>query len=216
MFASIRRYRLRTGDMGDLEMRVDNGFAEEIRTQPGFVAYEFIDCGSDEITTVSIFRNADQAERSRELAQQWTEESLSDLEFTRLGAIHGEIIVSRGSRTMLEPGHLGSGHGMAALRHYRVGHGSIEELMHIVDTEFAERITALDGFEAYHVLDCGDREIVAMSVMRDRDALAQADELARGFVQERLTPFEPERTRTQSGVVVVSRAMAALLVPTHA
>lgn len=216
MFASIRRYRLRTGDMGDLEMRVDNGFAEEIRTQPGFVAYEFIDCGRDEITTVSIFRDANQAERSRELAQQWTEESLSDLEFTRLGAMHGEIIVSRGSRNMLEPGHLGAGHGMAALRHYRVGHGSIEELMHIVDTEFAERLTALDGFEAYHALDCGNGEIVAMNVMDDREALAAADDLAREFVRSRLTSFELERTRTHSGVVAVSRAMAALLVPAHA
>lgn len=216
MYASIRRYRLRTGDMGDLEMRVDNGFAEEIRTQPGFVAYEFIDCGGDDITTVSIFRDADQAEASRELAQAWTDEHLGDLEFTRLGAMRGAIMVSRGARNMLEPGHLGSGRGMASLRHYRMGSGSLDELMHIVDAEFADRVTELDGFEAYHALDCEGGEILAMSVMRDQGGLDALDELAREFVRDRLAAFELERTRTTTGEVVISRAMAALLEPAHA
>ena len=43
MFASIRRYRLQRGSMDELTRRVDEGFAEEIGRQPGFVAYELID-----------------------------------------------------------------------------------------------------------------------------------------------------------------------------
>ena len=68
MFASIRRYRLRGGSMDELARRVDTGFAEDIGSQPGFVAYEFMDCGDGELLTVSVFREAEQAEASRVLA----------------------------------------------------------------------------------------------------------------------------------------------------
>src|SRR5207253_1292932 len=55
MFASIRRYRLRQGPMDVLARRVDESFAEQISSQPGFASYEFIDCGGDEIITLSVF-----------------------------------------------------------------------------------------------------------------------------------------------------------------
>lgn len=66
-FASIRRYRLAPGAMDELARRVDEGFAEEIRTRPGFVSYEFVDCEDGEILTISRFAEAGEA--SRELAQ---------------------------------------------------------------------------------------------------------------------------------------------------
>jgi hypothetical protein len=62
MFASIKRYRLQRGSMEELARRVDEGFAEEIGRQPGFVAYEFIDCRDGEIMTLSVFREVEQAE----------------------------------------------------------------------------------------------------------------------------------------------------------
>src|SRR6478735_6148755 len=102
MFASIRRYRLARGSMDELARRVDGSFADQINAQPGFVSYEFIDCGDGEVTTISIFREAPQAETSRDLAQRWTEENLDDFEFTRKEALHGAILVSRASREMLE------------------------------------------------------------------------------------------------------------------
>jgi hypothetical protein len=105
MFASIRRYRLQRGSMEELARRVDEGFAEDIGRRPGFVAYEFIDCGDGEIMTLSVFREADQAEASRELAPRWTEANLQDLEFSRLAPLRGEILVSRAAQDMLEPGH---------------------------------------------------------------------------------------------------------------
>jgi hypothetical protein len=65
MFASIRPYRLTRGSMEELTRRVDDGFAEEICTQPGFVSYEFMDRGEGEIMTISLFGEAQQAEASR-------------------------------------------------------------------------------------------------------------------------------------------------------
>ena len=215
MFASIRRYRLQRGSMEELTRRVDEGFAEDIGRRPGFVAYEFMDCGDGEILTLSVFRDADQAEASRELALRWTEENLQDLEFGRLEALRGEILVSRAARDMLDPGHAGAARKFASVRRYRLRTGSIGELMHIVDEVFADAIEAMDGFEAYHALDCGS-EIVSISLLRDQAAAEESDERALEFVRRELADFDIERTEVIGGEVVVSRAMATLLEPAHA
>ena len=215
MFASIRRYRLQRGSMEELTRRVDEGFAEDIGRRPGFVAYEFMDCGDGEILTLSVFRDADQAEASRELALRWTEENLQDLEFGRLEALRGEILVSRAARDMLDPGHAGAARKFASVRRYRLRTGSIGELMHIVDEVFADAIEAMEGFEAYHALDCGS-EIVSISLLRDQAAAEESDERALEFVRRELADFGIERTEVIGGEVVVSRAMATLLEPAHA
>jgi len=201
--------------MEELTRRVDEGFAEDIGRRPGFVAYEFMDCGDGEIVTLSVFRDADQAEASRELALRWTEENLQDLEFGRLEALRGEILVSRAARDMLEPGHAGAARKFASVRRYRLRTGSIEELMHIVDEVFADAIEAMDGFEAYHALDCGS-EIVSISLLRDQAAAEESDERALEFVDRELGDFDIERTEVIGGEVLVSRAMATLLEPAHA
>jgi hypothetical protein len=215
VFASIRRYRLQRGSMDELTRRVDEGFAEDVGRQRGFVAYEFMDCGDGEILTLSVFRDADQAEASRELALRWTEENLQDLEFGRLEALRGEILVSRAARDMLEPGHAGAARKFASVRRYRLRTGSIGELMHIVDEVFADEIEAMEGFEAYHALDCGS-EIVSISLLRDQAAAEESDERALEFVRRELGHFGIERTEVIGGEVVVSRAMATLLEPAHA
>ena len=216
MFTSIRRYRLHRGSMDELTRRVDKGFAEDIGRRPGFVAYEFIDCRDGEIMTLSVFREADQAEASRELAKRWTEENLQDLEFSRLETLRGEILVSRAAQEMLVPGHAGAARKFASLRRYRLRAGSIEALMHIVDQVFADQIEAMEGFEAYHALDCGGGEIVSISLLRDQAAAEESDERALEFVRGELGDFDIERTEVIGGEVTVSRAMATLLEPAHA
>lgn len=216
MFASIRRYRLQRGSMDELTRRVDEGFAEEIAGRPGFVAYEFMDCGDGEIVTLSVFRDADEAEASRELARRWTEENLQDLEFSPLEPMRGEIHVSRAARDMLEPGHTGSARKFASMRRYRFRTGSVGELMHVVDEAFADEIEAMDGFEAYHALDCGGGEIVSISLFREQPVAEESDERALEFVRRELRDYDIERTEVIGGEVIVSRAMAMLLEPAHA
>lgn len=216
MFASIRRYRMHKGSMDELARRVDEGFAEEIRAQPGFVSYEFVDCGDDEVTTISIFREADGAAGSRHLAQRWTDENLQDLEFTRIGALGGEIRVSRANQDMLEPGHVGAARKFLSIRQYVLRDGSVVALMHKVDEIFADRIERLDGFEAYHALDCGRGQIMSISLFRDQASAEASDDLALQFVAEELGEFDIERTEVIGGEVIVSRAMAELLEPAHA
>jgi hypothetical protein len=216
MFASIRRYRLTRGSMGELARRVDEGFAEEIARQSGFVSYEFIDCGDGEIMTISLFGEARQAEASRECAQRWADENLSDLTFTRIEAPRGEVMVSRASDEMLEPAHASGARKFASVRRYALRSGSVGELMHLVDEVFADLIYSLDGFEAYHALDCGHGEILSISMLRDQSSAEESDERAIQFVSESLGGFDIERSEVVGGEVLVSRALAELLQPAHA
>jgi hypothetical protein len=215
MFASIRCYRLHEGSMDDLTRRVDEDFAEQIAQQPGFVSYEFLDCGEGEVMTISAFRGEDEAEASRDLALHWSEENLADMEFTRTDALHGEILVSRAAQDLLEPGHAGDARRFASIRRYMLRSGELGELMHIVDETFAEQIQGLDGFVAYHALDCG-KEIMSISLFRDQQTCEASDELALQFVREELAGFDLERTEVMGGEVIVSRAMAEVLEPAHA
>ena len=216
MFASIRRYRLQRGTLIKLARRVDNGFAEEIAAQPGFVSYEFVDCGDGEVLTISIFQTAQAAEASREHARRWSDERLADFEFTKMAPLRGEILVSRAGPVMLTPGHAGGARKFASIRRHALRRGDVTDLMHIIDESFADRIQALPGFHAYHALDCGHGEIAAISVMSDQGAAEASDDLALEFVRDRLTAFNLERTEVIGGEVVVSRAMAQVLEPAHA
>jgi hypothetical protein len=203
--------------MDELASRVDEGFAEEMCAQPGFVSYEFIDCGDGEVMTISVFGEAGGAAGSRDLAQRWTDEHLKDLEFTRMGALDGEILVSRAKEDMLQPGHVGAARKFASARRYTLREGSVPALMHKVDEIFADRVQRLDGFEAYHALDCGHSEIMSISLFRDQASAEASDDLALQFVGEELMPsFDIERTEVIGGEVIVSRAMAELLEPAHA
>jgi hypothetical protein len=216
MFASIRRHRLTAGSIEELTRRVDEEFAEQISAQPGFASYEFVDCGDGEVITISVFRQPDEAEASRELARRWSDENLRDFDFTSHDALRGEILVSRAARDMLAPGHVAGPRKFASIRRYALRRGEVAELMHIVDDGFPDRMEGLTGFEAYHALDCGRGEIVSISLLRNQATAEESDELALEFVRDRLGAFDIERTEVIGGEVVVSRALAELLEPAHA
>jgi hypothetical protein len=216
MFASMRRYRLERGSMAELARRIDEDFAERLAAQPGFVSYEFIDCGLGEFMTMSIFLTLGQAEASRELARRWAEEHSDELEFPRLETAHGEILVGRAAPHMLEATHVGGPRKSVAIRRYRLGRGSVGELMQRIDTVFADRFQAMEGFEAWHVFDCGGDEILWISFVRDHAAAEESDDRAFRFVSEELRDFRLERKVALRGELMVSRARTELLEPAHA
>jgi hypothetical protein len=202
--------------MEELVARVDQGFAEEIRTRPGFRSYEFIDCGEGEVITISVFRQAEQAEASRELAERWTKENLGGLELARVEALRGEVRVSRADADMLEHAHAALGGKFASIRRYRFRSGEIAELMRTVDSGFADQIRVLAGFAAYHALDCGRGEVVTVSLFHDQASAEASDDLALQFVNDHLGAYDIERSEVVGGIVRVSRALVELLAPAHA
>jgi hypothetical protein len=101
---------------------------------------------------------------------------------------------------MLVPGHVGAAGKCVSIRYYRLGSGSVKQLLHRVDRLFADRMRAMEGFEAAHLLDCGDGEVLWISVLRDDDALEQADELTARFVRDELAAFRPQHVASIRGI----------------
>jgi heme-degrading monooxygenase HmoA len=215
MFASMRRYRLQPGTLAEFTRRVDESFADDIAAQPGFVSYQLIDCGGGDLFTLSLFLEPGQAEASRELAQRWTEDNLQDIEHTRFDAIHGESVVSRAAPGMLEPVHIGDARKSVSIRYYRLRSGSVHQLLQTVDQDFADRMHEMEGFEASHLLDCDNDEVLWISLLRDADAVGEADDRVSRFVREELADFRPERVVSIRGDLAISRANAELLEPAH-
>src|SRR3954453_165441 len=150
MFASMRRYRLQPESLAEFTRRVDESFADEIAAQPGFVSYELIVCGAGDLFPLSIFLEPGQAEASRELARCWTDEQLHDIEHTRFDAIHGESVVSRAAPGILDAVHIGAEPKSVSIRYYRLRSGSVGQLLRTVDHDLADRMRAIEGFEAAH------------------------------------------------------------------
>jgi hypothetical protein len=98
MFASVRCYFVHKATPAELAARVGEDFAGALSERPGFVAYDFADCGGGEAISVSVFHEADQARASRVLAQRWTEDRLRDMELTITESLHGAVVAGRPGR----------------------------------------------------------------------------------------------------------------------
>jgi hypothetical protein len=98
MFASVRCYFVHKATPAELAERVGQDFADRLSARPGFVAYDFLDCGAGEAMSISVFEEADQARASRTLARRWTEDRLGDMELTITEALHGEVVAGRPGR----------------------------------------------------------------------------------------------------------------------
>ena len=105
MHASLRRYRMGAGSVDDLMHRLDVDFADALAQQPGFVAYQAVDCGSDELLSITLYRDEAGAAESNELAAEWVRENLGEFELERTEVIGGEVMVSRAASEVLEPAH---------------------------------------------------------------------------------------------------------------
>ena len=216
MFASIRCYFVHKALPDELVQLVENEFADQIAAQPGFVSYVFLDCGGGDAMTISVFREAEQAAASRELARRWSEERLGELELTLTEALHGAVPVSRAAPELLAP-RPADAPRFARVRRYRFRGGALGELVwRLVDTGLAERMAELDGFVAYLVFSGGPGELVSISVFRDRTTAAASDELAQQFVRAELADIDIERAEmVGGGEIVVSRITEELLEPLH-
>ena len=101
------------------------------------------------------------------------------------------------------------------VRTYRVGTGSIDELMHRVDRDFAEAMAQEPGFIAYQAIRTGERTVASVTVFDDAEQAKASNELAAQWIAENLRDFEIESMGRFGGEVMVSRAVAEILEPAH-
>jgi heme-degrading monooxygenase HmoA len=103
----------------------------------------------------------------------------------------------------------------ASIRRYRMGAGSIDDAMHLADTEFADRLSEEPGFIDYQVVATSDDTILSMTIFEDEEQCLASNDMAAEFVREHLAPFQIERLEVFGGEVMVSRAAEKVLVPAH-
>jgi hypothetical protein len=98
----------------------------------------------------------------------------------------------------------------ASLRHYKMGAGSIDSLMHRVNEEFAPALAQEPGFVFYFALDTGEHTVQTISTFHDKNSAFRSNELSAEYVHENLGEFELTRTDVVAGEVLVSRIAPGL------
>ena len=102
----------------------------------------------------------------------------------------------------------------ASVRRYRLESGSIDDLLHLVDTDFAETVQEMDGFMEYQVVECGNGEIITITTFRDRRSAEASTETSSDWVRDTLSrKFDLTRLEAFVGEVAISRACEDVTVP---
>jgi hypothetical protein len=102
----------------------------------------------------------------------------------------------------------------ASVRRYRLDAGSIDELLHLIDDDFAQLVQELDGFLEYQVVECGNGEIITLTTFTDRRSAETSLALAASWIRDTLGPqFQFNLLEGFVGEVAISRAREEVLEP---
>jgi quinol monooxygenase YgiN len=104
---------------------------------------------------------------------------------------------------------------VVSIRTYRIGKGSIDDVMHRVDRDLADAFAREPGFVSYEVARTGERTVAAITTFHEREQAEASNQLAADWVAEELTDFDVDRMGVITGEVMVSRASADVLRPAH-
>jgi heme-degrading monooxygenase HmoA len=91
MFMSIRSYRVDPAQREEIVRRVDEGWADELRQQPGFVSYYVVTAGPDELVSVTAVLDEDDLARVVEKSAEWVGAHLMDLKVEMIREHRGRV-----------------------------------------------------------------------------------------------------------------------------
>ena len=78
-YMAIRKYHIIPGTGEEFLHRVQAGFVPIIRRMPGFIAYDALQVGSDQIVSISVFDTPVGVIESTPRALQWIQENIAEL-----------------------------------------------------------------------------------------------------------------------------------------
>ncbi len=93
MYASIRRYVVHPGSIGEIARQVNKGFLPILRDLPGFVAYYVVDAWHGTGICFSIFEDQAGAERSAAASREYVKENLASLFLNPPEIMDGPVVV---------------------------------------------------------------------------------------------------------------------------
>jgi hypothetical protein len=91
MFMSIRTYRVSSGELDEVVRRVDEGWADQLRSEPGFLSYHLVATGPGELVSMTACLDEEALERVVQKSGEWVGTRLMGLdvvlEHSRLGKV---------------------------------------------------------------------------------------------------------------------------------
>ena len=96
MFAAIRRYNVKPGQMQETIARVKKGLVPLLTKQKGFHAYHAIDAGNNVAVSVSFYADRAAADAANKEAAGWVQQNLAGI-ITPIDATVGEVQVEAAS-----------------------------------------------------------------------------------------------------------------------
>ena len=88
----IAVYKLQTS-ADTVVQRAEAGILPIFRQQPGFVAYEIIETGTDSLISISTWQSKEQADEATKIAAAWTQDNLG-FALVLAGNYVGEVLLS--------------------------------------------------------------------------------------------------------------------------
>jgi hypothetical protein len=94
MYATIRRYKIRSEQVGEVTRKITEDFLPLISAVPGFVSYDVVVEG-DRMWTVSVFETEDGATESTRRAKDYVRQNLASVLPTPPETAQGEVTVHK-------------------------------------------------------------------------------------------------------------------------
>lgn len=102
----------------------------------------------------------------------------------------------------------------AMIRHYRIGAGTVDDLMRKVDTQIADRAQPELGIAGYQAIALDDDTIMTITLFPSEELLRRAAPAAEQ-IRHALAEFQVEAIGAHSGRVMVGRGSRRLAEPIH-
>jgi hypothetical protein len=78
MYGSIRRYRIRSGNLNEIVESVKTGLLPLLQKVPGFAGYYIINAEANRATSFTVGETREAVEQMNRLALDWVKQSLPD------------------------------------------------------------------------------------------------------------------------------------------
>ena len=78
-YVRVAVYRIKAGTADEIVRQAQADVLPIFRQQPGFIAYEGVVTGDDEVVSISTWESAEQAQAAVQTAAGWVREHLADM-----------------------------------------------------------------------------------------------------------------------------------------
>src|SRR4051794_28137079 len=99
------------------------------------------------------------------------------------------------------------------IRRYRLDDGDLDEVMHRIDTAFADGLAREPGFVAYECLRTAPDGLTTISTFTNESGCERSNRMAGAFVRDELSDMTIRRIGSETGPATVSRAAREVLEP---